>query len=663
MSESRDNKLAQRGRSALRLGAVVIIVSTLAYYVMGCVCGMNAGYGKDWLSLDDDKWELSECFYSSVITLTTVGYTDLLGTELCELWQDSKGRHRWVSNTDGHADEGFDQETAQLEFNFSHWTRTLTGLQVILGISFFLYVIAQMTSFFVEGEYETLKRERRMRKQLARLQNHVIVCGAGDIATGVVERLNEDRVTCALIDSDDKLISRLQRQFPTVPCVNAEPTEPEPLQRLGLPLARGLITALNDDRLNLVGIVTARQSRADVRVITRAESFATAGRLKHAGADGVVCPSFLVGLRSASLLIRPTVVEFLDLFLQGDNTQKLVARGVVVTEASIAKTVGQLLGDGMPTVVAIQSEGQSAFAYNPSPQTPLTGGDKVALIGHETQVAIVESLLAGQLKKGWKEPPPSATDVEVAADTSASDTGSSNAGTSAVPTIPKFVVCGVGDTGIHILRELLVTNRPCVAIEASAERVRELRELFPDAHLIHGDAQDPDVLREAGIEEVRGLATMLPTERDNLVVAVTAKQLQPELRVVSAVGTRKEEQRLTRAGAEVVNRGLIGGRRLVAELLRPGVTTFMNQMLVSAQTVRFEAVVCGENGPFCRQPIDQSEIHRRCGLWIIALLRPSETVFVSHPSTSERFEPGTTLIVAGASSQVDALAQLVGDWE
>ncbi|MDA1018167.1 MAG: ion channel, partial [Planctomycetota bacterium] len=125
MSDPVERQLPQRGQTALKRGALVLVFSTAVYYLMGCLCGMNARYGKSWTSLDDDQWELSECFYASVITVTTVGYTDLLGTEKCEVWIDDAGRHRWVSNTDGHEDEGFDAETARLEANFSHVTRTL----------------------------------------------------------------------------------------------------------------------------------------------------------------------------------------------------------------------------------------------------------------------------------------------------------------------------------------------------------------------------------------------------------------------------------------------------------------------------------------------------------------------------------------------------------
>lgn len=650
MTQANDGRLAQRGRSALKLGLMVIVISTAAYYLMGCACGMNARYGKSWSSLEDDRWEWSECLYSSVITLTTVGYTDLLGTELCELWEDDAGRHRWISNTDAHEDEGFDEASARLAFDYSHLTRSLTAFQVVLGISFFLYVIAQMTSFFVEGDYEQLKRERRIRKQLARLRDHVIVCGADDVAAGVIQRLEAERVRCAVVDSDELALRRVQETLPNVPALQADPTEPESFERLQLNRARGLISALDDDRLNLVTIVTARQARGDVRIVTRAESLPSGGRLKLAGADSAVAPSFLVGLRAASQLIRPTVVDFLDIFLQGGSRPPLTAEGFDVAAGCKVNSVEQLGGSDLPAVLAVKpSDGQ--FVYNPAADMRLECGDRVAAIGDANQMARLRSLLDGEANAS----PSPARNVSMESGDSIPAGGDS--------TIPRFVVCGVGNTGINVLNELHVTNRPCVAIELSLDRVRELEDKFPNAEIIHGDARDPNVLQQARLADVRGLASLLPHERDNLVVAVTARQIEPELRIVSAVGSASDERRLSLTGADVINSGSVGGRRMVAELLRPGVTNFMNQMLISAKSIRFEAVVCREASPLANRPIDSESIFRLTGLRLIALRRAGESQFTANPSSDLVLTPGTTLVVAGPSDQVDTLAGLVGDWE
>ena len=510
-----------------------------------------------------------------------------------------------------------------------------------------------MTAFFAEGEYETLKRERRIRKQLSRLKDHVIVCGADDVATGVVERLVAEKVACAVMDADGDRINNLRELYPSVASVTADPTKSESLERLGLATSRGLISALGDDRLNLIAIVSAKQSRSDLRVLSRSATLDSAARLKPAGADAVVCTPYLVGVRAASQLIRPTALQFVDLFLQGESKQHVVARGIEVGQNSSVTSFGQLLGDDLPAVLAVRRSGQSEFEYNLAPEAVLRPGDRLSMIGDPVQLAKAESLLTGQLASSRSTLAPSV-------DTS-SDAG--EFANQAAAQVHKYVVCGIGDTGLQILNEMQVSGRACVGIELSQARVRQLAEQRPDLRIIHGDAQDPAILRQADLENACGLATALPTERDNLVVVVTAKQIQPKLRVVSSVGSPHDEPRLMKAGAEVASRSRIGGRRLVAELLRPGVATFINQLLVSARSVRFEAVVCREQAPLTGHAIVQHEIHRQCGLRIIALRRSNQTEFVPNPSALERFEPGMTLVVAGESSQVDRLVELVGDWE
>ena len=88
MSETQTGSLANRGRTAFKLGALVLLGTTVLFYVTGCLSGMNAGYGKKLWSLSDDKWKFTECLYFSAITLTTIGYTDLLGTEQCAVYRD-----------------------------------------------------------------------------------------------------------------------------------------------------------------------------------------------------------------------------------------------------------------------------------------------------------------------------------------------------------------------------------------------------------------------------------------------------------------------------------------------------------------------------------------------------------------------------------------------
>ena len=226
MSQSQTGSLANRGRTAFKLGALVLLGTTALFYVTGCLCGMNAGYGKKLGSLSDDQWEFTECLYFSAITLTTIGYTDLLGTEQCVVYRDANGRYRWESSTDAHtSEEGYDKASEELFADFTPWTRTLTTLVAIIGITFFLYVIAQVTSFFVEGQYQEIAAANRAQKQIKRFTNHMILCGGGGNGRMVLEQAQKEGVNCVVIDRDNGVIRELRQKHPTIACLNRDATD------------------------------------------------------------------------------------------------------------------------------------------------------------------------------------------------------------------------------------------------------------------------------------------------------------------------------------------------------------------------------------------------------------------------------------------------------
>src|SRR4029079_10263369 len=95
-----------------------------------------------------------------------------------------------------------------------------------------------------------------------------------------------------------------------------------------------------------------------------------------------------------------------------------------------------------------------------------------------------------------------------------------------------FIVCGAGATGIHVVRELIDTNKPFVVIEKDHERIERLRHMGCSL-IVEGDATEDDTLVEAGISKARGLAACLSDDKANLFVTVSARQLNKELRIVS----------------------------------------------------------------------------------------------------------------------------------
>ena len=218
------------------------------------------------------------------------------------------------------------------------------------------------------------------------------------------------------------------------------------------------------------------------------------------------------------------------------------------------------------------------------------------------------------------------------------------------------IVCGAGETGKHIVEELRITQTPCVVIEKNPGECKHL-DRFWEIPIIEGDATDGDILDRARIAVARGLVTTLPSDKDNLFVILTARELNPSLRIVSRAVEHDSQQKLRKAGADsVVSANRIGGLRMASEMIRPNVVSFLDLMLRdSHRALRFEEAELMAGSPLLGKTLADLDLHNRVGLVIIAIRRGPEGEYVYNPKASARLEAGDTLIVCGEPPQIEAL--------
>ena len=652
MSEAETGSLANRGRTAFKLGALVLLGTTVLFYVTGCLCGMNAGYGKKLGSLSDDRWEFTECLYFSAITLTTIGYTDLLGTEQCAVYRDANGRYRWESNTDPHQQEGYDATDEKLYADFTPWTRTLTTLVAIVGITFFLYVIAQVTAFFVEGQYQEMAAAKQARKRIKRFTDHMILCGGGGNGRTVLEQAQKEGMDCVVIDQDSGVIRELRQKYPTIACIRRNATDVEALEAAGIDRARGVVSVMPDDRANLVATVTARQLSSSVRIVSRCVKDHADRRLQYAGADSVVNTANLIGLRIASELIRPAVVDFLGIILGHDDTQDLVISGVTLREKDDGRTLGSLpLGQAEGVEIVAFRRGE-IYTFNPANDALLLDGDELILLGTRESIGQLSQAIASSHASPAHETTPPTT-TTVAEDEPVEAKSELNG---------HFIICGAGSVGRTIAAELFATKRTCVCIDNDREALDEFRKTVPGVPVIEDEPYSPDALARANVSGARSLATILASDRDNLVVVVTAMQENPSIRVLSVVTDEADHLRLQRAGAETICPAKIGGRRMASELLRPTAATVLDRMLASSGAVRFEAVVVNEGAELAGVNLAKADLFNRTRLRVLAIRNPGQKKYIIKPPPETVLAPGTILIVSGPAANVTKLVTLAGDW-
>ncbi|MFH1740447.1 MAG: potassium channel protein [bacterium] len=224
-----------------------------------------------------------------------------------------------------------------------------------------------------------------------------------------------------------------------------------------------------------------------------------------------------------------------------------------------------------------------------------------------------------------------------------------------------FIICGAGLTGIHIVNELHRTLRPMVVIETNEEVVNTLRT-YENLPVIRGDATDDDVLREAGIEQAVGLIAGLPTDKDNLYLTITAKQINPKLRVVAKGVDTKVNSKLIKAGADsVVTPNFIGGLRMASELIRPSVVSFLDLMLRDKKkTLRIEEVTVPPGSPAAGKTLRDLNIPAKTDMIVVAVGAPHDGSFQYAPKAETTVEEGSALIVLGDVANLSRLERLVG---
>lgn len=217
-----------------------------------------------------------------------------------------------------------------------------------------------------------------------------------------------------------------------------------------------------------------------------------------------------------------------------------------------------------------------------------------------------------------------------------------------------IIVCGAGNTGINVIRELHATRHPCVTIEGNAERLQLVQQQYPELYCLCGDATEEEVLKRAGIERAAGLIATLNDDSHNLLIIVQARFVNPGIKIVARCNENNLVDKFTRAGANyIVNPAFIGGMRMVSEMIRPHVVSFLDCMLRSRNnTVRFEEVTIGGSSEFAGRTLAESDIQRYTGLLPIALKHPGETEFRYNPPQSEKLQEGTVLVVIGTPEQM-----------
>jgi len=221
-----------------------------------------------------------------------------------------------------------------------------------------------------------------------------------------------------------------------------------------------------------------------------------------------------------------------------------------------------------------------------------------------------------------------------------------------------YIICGYGRMGKIICKEMIQNGVPFVVIENSPEVVSNMDS---DILVVQGDATQDRILKDAGIERAKGLISVLSSDSDNLYVVLSARGLNPALRIVARASEEGSDKKLLRAGAdEVVSPYYIGGLRIAHTVLKPAVVDFIEFATRSGNLeLQIEEIRVREDSEIIGKSLDECGIRRELGIIIVAIKRASgEMVF--NPTSTSLIKKGDTLIAMGQTNNLRELERLVG---
>jgi len=299
-------------------------------------------------------WSILDSAYMTVITLATVGYKEVHPL-------DPTGK-------------------------------IFTMAMVIFGVSIVFWAGASLIEVVVGEQVWHALQRKRMIKHISAIKDHYIVCGYGRMGQQIVKDLIREKVPHVVIETNPEQLPKLIAQ--DIPFVEGDASNDKVLTAAGIERAKGLITVAPTDEDNVFITLSARALNPKLYIVARSIMQENEGKLKMAGANRVMSPYMLGGRRMAAAVLRPNVLDFLELAFHNDDLQLMVEELVVSPNSRIAgKTLGfcDIRSEIGATVLAIKKAAGKTIA-NPSPDEVVEPGDILIVLGDPKQLNKAQAL-------------------------------------------------------------------------------------------------------------------------------------------------------------------------------------------------------------------------------------------------------------------------------
>lgn len=327
-----------RKKLILVLGLIVFIVSvgTIGYMVI-------------------EGWSFLDSLFMTVTTLTTVGYREV---------RELSSSGQWF-----------------------------TIILIIGGVGTMLYALSTGAKFILEGEIQEVMGRRRLEKKIKELKDHYIICGYGRMGKIIAKELKVERVKFVVIEKN-LVVHEKEEAF----VIEGDATQDDILKEVGIERAKGLISVLPTDAENLYVVLSAKGLNPNLFIVARAGEEGSEQKLLRAGADRVISPYHIGGLRIAHTVLKPAVVDFIELATKSGNID-LQMEEIPIPEGSglMGLSLDQCgIGRDLGVIIVAIKKPTGDMKFNPTFRTLVEPGDTLIALGEVSKLKVLEEMVASQ---------------------------------------------------------------------------------------------------------------------------------------------------------------------------------------------------------------------------------------------------------------------------
>ncbi len=302
-----------------------------------------------------EGWSLLDSLYMTIITLGTVGFREV--------------------------------------HELSDYGKMFTIALIVFGVSVLGYIVGSLAQIMFEGQIQRIIGRKKVEKKIDSLKDHYIICGFGRIGQLICKEFSAKPIPFLVIEKHPEAHEKLHHE--EYLHLRGDATEDETLLRAGIKRAKGLISVVTSDTENVYITLTARGLNPDLFILARSGEEGSEIKLRRAGANKVISPYVIGGSRMAQAILRPNVVDFIEIATGHEHLELQMEEIVIPADSAF---VGEnLVSSGFRKETGVIIVGikkvHGKMVFNPESHSKIEGGDTLIVLGNPSAIQKLEELV------------------------------------------------------------------------------------------------------------------------------------------------------------------------------------------------------------------------------------------------------------------------------